>query len=311
MQNESSDSHNKKTRDIYQKQHERLVSDNVALTRIRNMYSPEKFELPDGKQWFSGKTAADIGCGNVGALLSALHEWGCESSIAIDVGNDWMPTLESALEEQGVKKDWCEMRSGSVLDIPIESNEIDFVSINGVLIHLRNMGEILRGFNEGARVCKKDGYYFTSYGPCGGLMQGAILPAVRSFYHEDSGFKSLIDRISVKDIHQIIDKIVDDTNKFSNQDLDEKFLKNLFGTDFCVFLQNFVQAPSWLSNECTPEVVEELYKANGFTDIKRLGGYVDRTDIRKYFAALHNDRDYWFSKIMYGQGYVQYIAKKA
>jgi hypothetical protein len=243
--------------------------------------------------------------------LSALHEWGCKSAIAIDVGVEWISPLKQALEEQGVEKDWCETRSGSVLDIPVDSNSINFVSINGVLIHLRNMGEILKGFNEGARVCKKGGYYFTSYGPCGGLMQGAILPAVRSFYNQNPDFKDLIDRISTKEIYEIIDKIVEDTNKYANQDLDAKFLKNLFGTDFCVFLQNFVQAPSWLSNECTPEVVEELYKANGFTEIKRLGGYVNRTDIRKYFSALHNDRDYWFSKIMYGQGYVQYIGKKA
>ena len=76
-----------------------------------------------------------------------------------------------------------------------------------------------------------------------------------------------------------------------------------------MFLQNFIQPPSWLTNDCTPQVVEGLYKANGFTDVKRIKKYVKRSDIRKYFAPLHHDRDYWFSKIMYSEGYIQYIGK--
>jgi ubiquinone/menaquinone biosynthesis C-methylase UbiE len=71
---------------------------------------------------------------------------------------------------------------GSVLDLPIENNSIDFVSINGVLVHLKNMGDVIKGLNKGARICKNGGYYFTAYGLCGGLMEGAIMPAIRKHY---------------------------------------------------------------------------------------------------------------------------------
>jgi ubiquinone/menaquinone biosynthesis C-methylase UbiE len=298
-----------KTRDIYQKQHERILGDNTALNRITNMYSENKFPMNEG--WFKDKVCADIGCGNVGAFLVKLYNWGCKNSIAVDIDKEWIPSLTKAMLKNGIEEDWCETRSGSVLDIPIESNEIDFVSINGVLIHLLDTGEVIKGFNEGARICKKEGYLFTSYGPCKGLVQDAIMPALRKYYHSNKDFKNLIDRISVEDIYPIIDKVVKDSKEFTNQDLDGKFLKELFGTDFCVFLQNFIQAPSWLSNETTPMFVEEMYKANGFTDVVRLNSYVDRSDIRKYFSPLHYDRDYWFSKIMYGEGYIQYIGKKS
>ena len=49
------------------------------------------------------------------------------------------------------------------LKIPYEDNFFDFVTINGVLIHLNNMDEI-ESFREGARVLKPGGYYYTVYG---------------------------------------------------------------------------------------------------------------------------------------------------
>jgi hypothetical protein len=87
-------------------------------------------------------------------------------------------------------------------------------------------------------------------------------------------------------------------------------MKSLFGMDYCVFLQNFIQAPTWFSNECTPEFVESLYSRAGFVNVRRLKSFVKRSDIRKFFAPLHYDRDYDISKILYGQGYVQYIGEK-
>ena len=43
----------------------------------------------------------------------------------------------------------------------------------------------------------------------------------------------------------------------------------MFSEDFCVFLHNHIQAPYWLTNECTKEFIK-MYKANGFTNIKRI-----------------------------------------
>ena len=92
--------------------------------------------------------------------------------------------------------------------------------------------------------------------------------------------------------------------------LDINYLKEMFSEDFCVFLHNHIQAPYWLTNECTKEFIIKMYKANGFTNIKRIKKFVKRTDIRKYFAPLHFERENKVSKILYGQGYMQFIAQK-
>jgi len=53
-----------------------------------------------------------------------------------------------------------------------------------------------------------------------------------------------------------------------------------------------------------------MYKKNGFSNIKRIKKFVNRTDVRKFFAPLHYERESQISKMLYGQGYMQFIAKK-
>ncbi len=298
-----------KTRKIYEKQHQRIAGDDTVYSRISESYSAEKFHVDP--KWFVGKTALDAGCGNFGALIVRLAELGCKKVHACDIGTDWVPKLAEHLVNKGVSKSRFELNAGNVVDLPYEDESIDFVAINGVLAHLKDMDEMERGFAEGVRVCKKGGYYFTSWGPSGGLVQGRIMPAARQHYREDEWFKSLIDNISPTLIHGVIDKICADSKQNGGEKLDDAFLKSLFGEDFCVFLQNFIQAPQWWTNECTPEYVEGLYKKYGFIKIERLSEFVKRTDIRKIFAPLHYDRDHPVSKALYGNGYVKYIATKA
>ncbi len=230
--------------------------------------------------------------------------------VGVDLGDDWMSLLRKSISERGFATESVTLKSGSTLDLPFEDSSFDFVSIDGVLIHLSNMAEVEQGFREGARLVRPGGYFFTSYGPCGGLMQEAIFPAIRSYYNTKPEFRDFIDNLNVQDLHAAIGKVSHDALKLANQDLNPEGMKKLFGEDFCLFLMNYIQAPHWLSNECTPSVVEGFYRDNDFVEIVRLNDYAVRTDIRKYEAPLHYDRDYPLSRLLYGEGYVKYVAKK-
>lgn len=297
------------TRKIYEKQHERISADARAMDRIAGLYKENTFNLDP--RWFRGKEALDAGCGNVGALIARLAGLKVKKVHGIDIGSRWIPKMRKSLGRRKVPPSRFDLRPGSVLAIPFPDERFDFVAINGVLIHLESIPDIMKGFSEGARVCKTGGFFFSSYGPCEGLIQGAIFPAIRRYYRENREFKKFIDGINPAVIHQAIEKICADAAKYAGERFDKAFLKGLFGEDFCVFLQNYIQAPSWLSNECTPEFVEELYKAHGFKSVRRLNHYARRTDVRKFFAPLHFDRDYPMSRILYGRGYVQYVGQKA
>ena len=273
------------------------------------MYDDAFFGL--NKNWFKNKKVIDVGCGNVGALIIRLHQLESMQIFGIDLDVDWINSLENNLKKNNVELNNIVLKSGSVLDIPIEENYFDFTAINGVLIHLETLEDIKRGFSEGSRITKQGGFMYTSWGPCGGLMQGVIMPAVRKHYRNDKNFKDFIDNINTDTLHELIDKIVDDSFNFGVKDLISKnILKSLFGEDYCVFVQNFIQAPTWWSNECTPKFVEDLYRKNGFKNIKRLSSFTVRSDIRKYFAPLHYDLNHPISQMVYGEGYVQYVGEK-
>ena len=58
------------------------------------------------------------------------------------------------------------------------------------------------------------------------------------------------------------------------------------------------------------QIINAMYKKNGFTDIRRIKRFVKRNDIRKFFAPLHFERENKISQLLYGQGYMQFIGKK-
>ena len=301
--------HDIKTRKIYQKQHERISNNQDAFNRLKKMYDDAFFGL--SKNWFKNKKVIDVGCGNVGALIIRLHQLESREIYGIDLDTDWKEPLKNNLINNNIDVSNVFLKTGSVLEIPIEDNCFDFTAINGVLIHLKSLEDIKNGCTEGARITKHGGFMYTSWGPCGGLMQGVIMPAVRKHYRSDKKFKNFIDNINTDTLHELIEKVIDDSKNFGVKDLLSKsILKSLFGEDYCVFIQNFIQAPTWWSNECTPKFVEELYKKNGFKNIKRLSSFTIRSDVRKYFAPLHYDLNHPISKILYGEGYVQYVGEK-
>ncbi len=296
------------TRAVYENQHQRIAGDDTAFQRIYDIYENAEFGIPAG--WWSGKKALDAGCGNFGAFMLYLIHRGPAMVHGVDLGTSWIEKLSASLAARNVDPERFTLTSGSVLDLPFPDASFDFVAVNGVLVHLDSMAEIEKGFAEGARVCAPGGYYFTSYGPCGGLMMDAIFPALQAYYRTNADFHRFIDTVTPAILHDAIDVVVAETKKRMGLDLGADFLKPLFHEDFCVFLQNYIQRPTDFSNECTPEVVEDLYQRNGFTTVVRMNHFVKRGDIRKYFAPLHYHADHPVSRVLYGAGFVQYIGQR-
>ncbi len=297
-----------KTRNLYLKQHSRISKNDKTFDRIYGIYEDQNYGLEDN--WFKNKIVLDAGCGNFGALTVRLSKLKCSEIYAFDIGKDWINQMKKSLKKRKVSLNNIFLEDGDILNIKYKKNFFDFVAVNGVLPHLKNKKEIQKGFTEGAKVCKKGGYYFTSFGVSGGLIQGVILPAVRKYYNTNKNFKKFIDKLNHQEISKILKFIVENSKNLNGPNLDLQFLKTMFSEDFCVFLHNHVQAPYWLTNECSKEFITSMYKKNGFKNVRRIKKFVHRTDIRKYFAPLHFQRDSHISKILYGQGYMQFIGQK-
>jgi len=298
----------KKTRNIYQKQHSRISKNVKTWNRIFGIYKDQSYGL--GSKWYKNKIVLDAGCGNFGALTSRLDELGCKKIYACDIGTKWIKPMKKALKKRKVNLRKIDFAEGNVLKLNYQKNFFDFVALNGVLPHLKNEKEIEKAFKEGSRVCKKNGYFFVSNGVSGGLIQGVILPAVREHYKKDKVFRKFIDTLNIKNMGKIVKLISNVSKKNKGPVINQEFLKQMLSEDTFVFLQNHIQAPFWLTNELSPEYTVKLFKKNGFTKIKRIKKFVSRTDIRKFFAPLHFERDSFISKILYGKGYVQFVGQK-
>jgi ubiquinone/menaquinone biosynthesis C-methylase UbiE len=296
------------TRSVYDTQHEIVAADEVAFRRLYDMYANAAIPIP--AEWFEGKVALDAGCGNAGPFISWLFDQGIKTVYGVDLGDTWMEKLHANLERRGIDRSRLLLKPGNVRDIPYPDETFDFVTINGVLIHLNNMDEIREAFREGARVLKPGGYYYTVYGIAGGAFMDAIFPALRQYYHDNAYFKEFIDTISPEVIHDTIDFALNEHRDRTGEAVDPEAIKPLFGVEFCIFLQNYIQRPTDFSSQCTPEFVESLYEENGFTDVTRLHYFVKRTDVRKFSAPLHYKWDHPVSKALYGQGSVQYLGIK-
>jgi len=297
-----------RTRSVYDAQHEMVAADEVAFRRLYDMYANASIPIPP--EWFKGKTALDAGCGNAGPFISWLFDQGIKTVYGVDLGDAWMEKLHANLERRGIDRSRLHLKPGNVLEIPHPDESFDFVTINGVLTLMNNLDEVREAFREGVRVLKPGGYYYTVYGIAGGAFMAAIFPALQKYYQENAYFKEFIDTISPEVIHDTIDFALNEHRDRTGEAVASEGIKSLFGVEFCVFLQNYIQRPNELSSQCTPEFVESLYEENGFTDVERLNFYVKRTDVRKFSAPLHYNWDHPVSKALYGQGAVQYLGVK-
>ena len=301
--------HDQLTRQVYQEIHDRVAADQDARDRMLLMMEKESFGLePD---WFQDKVALDAGCGNSGFTTNRLLNLGVRQVIALDIGDDWQDSFRHNLKMlRGGDDPRVSLRAGSTLDIPLPTQSCDFVVSNGVLLHLETSAEAEVGFAECARVLAPEGHFYLSLSGSGGLLPGAIFPAIRRHYVENHEFRAFIDAISPAEIHRMIDEMSEHSDRHGGGRFDTMMLKSLFGEDFCMFLKNKITAPTWYCNELTPQWCETMYGQYGFTDVRRLNRFVVRSDIRRFFAPLHHAVDHPFAKALYGHGVPLFVGRK-
>lgn len=297
----------KKTRDIYQAQHLNYLTDDVTYQRFLKMVSdPAYFHLK--KKDFAGKRILDAGCGNTGYFQEAMHNLGVEKCVCLDIGTEWIDPLKGFLDKKGITN--IEYVSGSTDDLPFQDNDFDMVFSNGVLQHLPDMNSIRTAFSELARVTKPQGYLYVILSNPGGLLEEEIMPGLRRYYNKNAEFKQLVDSLDPSVFQELFATIRKGMIENSSDDFNSNEVAALFDIDFCTTAQNVMQVPKRWVLELDEQFVNEMYKNHNFDAPMRCRRYVERKNIRKFFAPLHYDLNNKFSKILYGPGNLEFIARK-
>lgn len=299
--------HSEETREVYHKQHIRVVNDQKAMKRFINMFSTDYFGVK--RDFFKGKKILDAGCGDTAKLIIALYKMGARDLNGLELGTDFIPIAQKSLEHHDVPLEDVNFTSGNILELPYPDNEFDFVSCHGVMIHLNTIDEVKKAFSELTRVTKNNGYLYTVFGSVGGLFEDAINPALREYYRTNQEFKKFIDEISPKDFQDVFKIIKNSPNNALEEWFTNTLLQNFFDEEYCVMIQNIIQAPIRL--KVNEDLIRELYEKNNFRDLTRLKRFVKRENIRKFFAPLHYERDSRLSKLLYGGGNLEFLGRKA
>ena len=225
----------------------------------------------------------------------------------VDLGG-FIPIARDSAKNRAAE-DSIKFQSANVISLPFEDEEFDFVCCHGVLLHLANYEQIESAFSELSRVTKKGGHLYTVFGVDGGLLEDHIIPAAREYYSVNKEFKTLIDNISPSNFEEIFENIKKTSEDYGIAfDIDEITLRKMFDLDFCVMLQNLLQAPIRL--KVSESDILGYYENNKFQHPKRLKRFVKRQNIRKYTAPLHYLTEFPISKIIYGSGHLEFIAQK-
>jgi hypothetical protein len=297
--------YSKETRAKYHAQHVRVANDDDAMERFIGMFPESYFGLTPG--FFKEASALDAGCGSTGKLLIALHRLGCRDIHGFDIGTDFEATTKASLKKYGVPMDNVTLKPGSVLNIPYQDNEFDFTACHGVLVHLNDRGEAERAMKQLANVTKRRGYLYTVFGCVGGFYESCLFPAAREYYREDESFRRFVDNIEPKNFHELI------AISEKKLGISLSFLKGLIDVDFVVLFQNVIQAPVRL--QITEAEIRKWYADNGFKEPRRLSRYVERKNIRKFTAPLHENAQtanpHPMVQMLFGSGYLEFIAEKA
>ena len=300
------------TRKVYLEQHKKYVSDEVLFQRFLNMVSnPAYFHMKRGD--FKGMRILDAGCGNSAYFeVGMIKKLGVSHVTCLDLGKEWIPLLRSALEKYDINNDTVSYVSGSTTNLPFEDESFDMVCSNGVLMHLSDMAEIKKAFAELTRVTKRGGWFYLVLGVSSGFMEEEFLPALRRFYRRKKDFKKLVDSITPRVFEELFDEIINGMGKHTGENFifSKHLINGLFDVDLCTFIQNIIQAPKRHTLKCDSVFALKMFKNHGFETPLRCRRYVKRKNVRKYFAPLHFDSSSRFSKLLYGEGNLEYIAKR-
>jgi ubiquinone/menaquinone biosynthesis C-methylase UbiE len=308
--NDSVEQLNEHTRSVYHQQHIRQGEDEVTRNRLMTITSEEFFQVePD---FFKGKKVLDAGCGSIARNAIAFYQMGSRDVTAMDLGEEWFSTAQKNMARYAVPIEDVILVNGNVSQLPFDSASFDFVCCDGVLPHLADDSQVEKTIKELGRVTKPGGYLFVSYLGGGGLIETKLHDGAREHYKENPAFAAFIDNIKPQMLHDIVDFAAHnypaDLFRGATSELNMDFIKSLLDEDLCIAIQNLLQAKR--REHHSSEYVNRLLKDEGFAPPKLLKRFINRKNIRKFVTPFHFYSDHPFSKLLYGDGWVDCVTQK-
>jgi ubiquinone/menaquinone biosynthesis C-methylase UbiE len=290
------------TRAVFHKLHVEQAKDSAIFARLVALLDEEYLGVKKG--FFKNKFCLDAGCGSNANATFAMLKMGAKKVYCFDLDDSIFKTVTEILREY---KGRYALSVDNILNMKYADNFFDFVHCSGVLHHTSDM---FKGLKELGRVTKKGGMLCVGINGKGSLVKD-ITNVLRERYHNDRSFKVLIDNLSpdffeglFTFIFQIMEEKKDEyANKISLNEI-----RKLFNNDLVLTIKDRIQAPTYLEI-CEKDLIS-WFKQNGFSHIERLSRYPRYENIRRFLSPLYYKYGNNYSRLLYGDGFIQLKAKK-
>jgi len=293
----------KRSRKIFDELHIAQSEDMNIFCRLTALLNTDYLKVP--KDFFVGKICLDAGCGSNANATYSMLKAGAKKVYAFDLDESIFTTATKLLKEFDGK---YELSIGNVLKTKFPDEFFDFTYCAGVLHHTTDP---YKGLEELARVTKKGGVLYISIYGSGGLIRDVEV-LFRDKYVKEPKFKRFIDNLNEDYLIEMWNWVVSTMAEHGDKlgKLIPKFLiRQMLNKDLVLTIKDRITAP--LYHQSTEKELTKWFRNNRFTKIERLKRYPKQNNIRKFLNPFYFQYDHKFSRLLYGEGYLQLKAIKA
>lgn len=283
---------------IFNKIHKVQINKKGDLTRLTEKINEKYFNLPKG--FFKDKVCLDAACGGNGFVPGKLIRLGAKFVDCFDYNHFHKASIKKALDGYDDKYTF-HIQNLTKYDHAYFS-KYDFVHCSGAIHHDKKYKKILKNLSK---YVKPGGYLFiSSYGK-GGLIRNVVRflrkeikrsPPLRKFLHE----------VSFSEIKNFILSSAFAFNKDYKKY--EKEFELFFNEDLLLTIKDRLLAEHYI--EIDYAEIKNILKTCNFKNFKDLNFYPQFNNMRKFLSPFYFYKNHKFSKLLYGKGLPQIIAKK-
>lgn len=291
----------KETRAIFDAIHREQLGRPQLKDRLRSLTTTTFLKVPD--DFFSGKYCADIGCGtSVNGTINLLN-LGARHVCALDLDKSFMISANKELETKFAGR--YSLHSGTVFELPFDSQQFDHIVCEGVLHHLENQQAAIVELH---RILKRNGSAAVMVAGNGGLLHRFVFECVRDEYQNNKELSVLIDSDPKQAVAwwiKEVDWLLNEVEYHGGEKLSETVtflaaLKLLIDEELMLTIKDRIQSPI---NKGLSDLAMRKYFSNaGFTHCERVQRRVTFGNIRKIFAPLYYHQNSPLAKLLYGDG---------
>ncbi|OAI45217.1 hypothetical protein AYO42_03185 [Rhizomicrobium sp. SCGC AG-212-E05] len=296
------DAFEKKTRQVFHEIQTAILDDESQKRRTLLTSSPEYMGVEPS--FFEGKTCLEAGCGSIAPGTQSMLAAGASMVKAVDLDESIFEIAPKYLAQFDGR---YELVAGSVLKLPFPDKTFDFSLCCAVLHHT---SDPLRGLREVCRVTKPGGSIFVNTQGAGGLMK-AITRAAHDLYLNDESFRDHIDGLTAETMRGALRwigrEMLANDDKAGNTMLADSIV-NLLDQDLVLTIFDRIKAPAY--NDITEADLLAVLDEFGFTQRRRISHYHQFKNVRRFLAPMYYRPHDPLAKVMYGEGMLEYFARR-